>query len=136
MHSPITIRLEEPVQAWENKVSELVLEPPTGRAILQAGYPFSTVIEAHTGNRRQIVDMAAMRLLIAHCAKVPESTIDALQAVDIYQAVEAMKIFFHRTASGNSSSESSSPENGAATKASSGASTSGNSPSSKARSAA
>jgi hypothetical protein len=117
--TPITISLDDPVNAYGEQVATLVINSPKGADILECGYPFATERNPRTGAMSDTINVPAMRQLLSKMAQVPESTIDQLCAVDLYRAIEAVKFFFWFKVQKSSSSTSSASDDGQATKDSS-----------------
>jgi hypothetical protein len=111
---PIDIELEEPVQAHGETITSLRLRPPSGKDLIEAGWPFSTERTARGGVVVDVVQWSAARTLLSGMAQVPASTIDALTASDKYMAVEAIKYFFLWRIQARSSPTSSNGESGLA----------------------
>jgi len=91
---PVTLELEEPVNAYGEMVKSLTLKSPIGSDILACGYPFSTERNPRSGTVTDAINVPAARLLLSKMAQVPEGTIDQLTALDFFKAVEIVKFFF------------------------------------------
>jgi hypothetical protein len=115
LHTAITIPLTAPIEAWGKQITELQIHPPKGKDILQCGYPWTSEINPATRGSILSIDVKAMRLLLARTCRVPESTIDELEALDYSQATEAIKFFFRFRIQEKPSTSSSISEDGSAT---------------------
>ncbi len=95
MQGSFTIDLDAPVNSYGEMLTELTLKAPLGRDILECGYPFSTERNPRTGGQAELINVPAVRMLIARCCGVPDGTVDQLTAVDFLRLVERLKLFFY-----------------------------------------
>ena len=96
------------------EVAAVELRRPTGRDILEIGYPYAVTRNPRSGETTEVVDTARMLPLIARCADLPISAVEHMVAVDVFQCVEAIRLFFHYRTPLPSSPNTSPPGDGAA----------------------
>jgi hypothetical protein len=117
-HEPVKFALQHPVHdKTGGEVSEITVRPPTGRDILQCGYPYARSRNPRNNEETETVDAPAALALVAACANLPASAVDKMAAVDIFEAIEVLRYFFRMRILAAPSANSP-PENGAETAAS------------------
>lgn len=93
---PVKIELSGPVHdALGRVVTAVELRRPTGRDILECGYPYATTRNPRSGETQEVVDTTRALALIAICAGLPISSVERMVAVDVFQCIEALRLFFH-----------------------------------------
>jgi hypothetical protein len=117
MREPITFELDQPLSfPGQETITTFTVHPYTGKDLLECGLPFNQKSNSK-GDRTEAVDMASVRLLLARMAKVPPTMIDQMAAVDMFQAIEALRAFFFYRTPKSSSTDTSKPADGPATAA-------------------
>jgi Phage tail assembly chaperone proteins, E, or 41 or 14 len=90
------IKLEEPVEAYGEKVFEITLRAPTGKDIRKAGVPFRSWSDEN-GTTYNGADPQAIASLVALMGNIPPSTVDQLSAPDWLACMEGVTGFFNRS---------------------------------------
>jgi Phage tail assembly chaperone proteins, E, or 41 or 14 len=89
------LKLNEPIEAYGEKLHELTLRAPTGKDIRKAGVPFRSWSDEN-GTTYNGADPAAIAGLLALMANIPPSAVDQLSAPDWLEAMTVVTSFFSR----------------------------------------
>jgi hypothetical protein len=87
----ITMKLRNPIQAHDKKVSEITLRKPTGNDFVKCGLPFKF---SATGRE---IDTVATNALIGRLADIPTSAAGSLEASDWIDAMAIVLDFLGDT---------------------------------------
>lgn len=82
---PVEVALTRQIEAHGEKIDKLTIREPTVAEIRKCGYPID-------GNAR--LDAEAGAKLIAACAEIPPSSVDAMSPKDFTAAMGALAGFF------------------------------------------
>jgi hypothetical protein len=110
VRDPITIDLSEPITVIDRVVAQLVIQPPKGKHIQQAGYPLAF---DQTGST-QIIG-ANMGRLIALCAGITSTAVEDLPLEDWNACAQALMGFLAPASATSSTDTSSALASGATT---------------------
>ena len=109
MSDTVEIKLVKPTHGFDanQEIHTLTLRRPTGKDVQRCGFPYFWERNQVTGEVAEKVDAQAVIRLAAASAGVLESSIQRLDAVDIYEITLVMYSFFHigprKTPSGDTS---------------------------------
>jgi hypothetical protein len=90
-----TIKLEEPIDAYGEKVHEITFRAPTGTDIRKSGVPFRSWSDEN-GTTYNGADPTAVATLIAIMGNIPPSAVDQLSAADWLECMTMVTSFFNR----------------------------------------
>ena len=99
MSDPITIPLTYPLKAHNEEITELTIRAPKAKDCAQIGMPYK-LLQDEDGGQQIIINAAVAARFLSALAKVPTSTIHAMEAPDFQAAIGALLSFFGESPGG------------------------------------
>jgi hypothetical protein len=94
-----TVKLQDPIDAYGEKVHEITFRPPTGKDIRKSGVPFRSWTDEN-GTAYNGADPQSIATLVSLMGNIPPSAVDQLSAPDWLTCMEGVMAFFNRPDAG------------------------------------